>query len=141
MSRNLKKPSAVKDRELRPDRPFDPRILKRARDISRTCTIVLQPDPKLGYLGRSVEFPYAMDDGRTPGECVRKTRQALVAVVATMLEQGQVPPAPAIESNRSEQVNIRLTAEEKFLLEETARARGFRGLSDYMRATALAGAR
>ncbi len=84
-----------------------------------------------------MEFPYAMDDGRTPDECVRKTRGALVAAVATMLEKGEMPPPPASENKRTEQINVRLTAEEKLLLEEKARARGFRGVSDFVRAASL----
>ena len=82
-------------------------------------------------------MPYVFGDGRTPEAAVADTREALVVVVAYMLEEGQRPPAPASEGRREEQVNIRLTAEERALLESRSRARGFRGLSDYVRATAL----
>lgn len=141
MSKKLKKPSGRKSRKLPVDRPFAPAILKRAREIAEQYTVILEPDPDLGYLGRGLEFPYAMDDGKTPDECVRNTRQALVAVVATMLEKGQVPPAPATDNLRQEQINIRLTAEEKLLLEEAARSKGFRGVSDFVRTASLASAR
>jgi len=141
MLKQLKKLSVKKQKKLAIDRPFAPEILRRAREIAEQYTIILQPDPDLGYFGRGLEFPYAMDDGKTPDECVRKTREAFVAAVATMLEKGQIPPAPAVEQRRDEQVNIRLTPEEKFLLEEAARAKGYRGLSDFMRATSLASVR
>jgi uncharacterized protein (DUF1778 family) len=36
------------------------------------------------------------------------------------------------------QANVRLTPEEKAILESRAKAKGFRGLSDYIRAAALA---
>jgi predicted RNase H-like HicB family nuclease len=141
MSKKSKKPSVKKSRELPLDRPFTPQILKRAKEIAEQYTVILQPDPDLGYLGRGLEFPYAMDDGQTPDECVRKTREAFVAVVATMLEKGEVPPPPATEHRRQEQINIRVTPEEKLLLEEAARSKGFRGISDFIRAASLASAR
>jgi hypothetical protein len=54
-------------------------------------------------------------------QCVADTREAFVGVVAYLIEQGQRPPAPAQAGTRSEQVNVRLTAEEKLLLEAAAR--------------------
>ena len=66
------------------------------------------------------------------------TREALAVAVATLLEAGDVPPPPASEGKRTEQVNVRLTPEEKLLLEEAARSRGFRGLGDFVRSSALA---
>ena len=137
MSKRLKKPSAKTRHKLAVDRPFAPEVLRRASEIADQYTVILQPDPDLGYLGRGLEFPYAMDDGKTPDECVRKTREAFVAVVATMLEKGEIPPSPAVEQQRREQINIRLTAEEKLLLEEAARSKGFRGVSDFVRAASL----
>jgi hypothetical protein len=78
-----------------------------------------------------------MNDGKTPDNCVQATRQALTTAVATLLESGQIPPSPASEHKRSEQINIRVTPEEKLLLEEAARSRGFRGIGDYVRSTTL----
>jgi uncharacterized protein (DUF1778 family) len=57
--------------------------------------------------------------------------------VATMLEDGQSPPAPAREGHRSAQVNVRMTPEEKAVLESRAKAKGFRGLSDFIRSSML----
>jgi len=141
MSRKSRKPSGKRTAELPLDRPFAPHVLQRAREIAEQYAVILQPDPELGYLGRGLELPLVMDDGKTPDECIRKTREAFVAAVATMLETGHIPPAPATEQRRQEQVNIRLTAEEKLLLEEAARAKGFRGISDFVRSTTLASIR
>ena len=47
-------------------------------------------------------------------------------------------PAPARTGERTEQINVRLTASEKALLESRSRAGGFKGISDYVRAAALA---
>ena len=51
------------------------------------------------------------------------------------------PPKAASSGNRMEQMNIRLDAEEKLLLQEAASQRGFRSISDYVRAVALGDAR
>ena len=106
--------------------------------MAEAYKIVIEPEPELGFMGRSVEMPHVWGDGRTPTECVKSVREALIAVVATMLEMGERPPAPASEAKRQVQLNIRLTDEEKLLLEEAARRDGFRGLSDFVRAAALA---
>jgi len=123
------------------NRPFNHEVLARANAIVAKYTVLLQPNSDVGFFGRGLEFPYAMADGKTPDECMTNTREALVAVVATMLEHGKVPPAPASEENRTEQVNIRVTAEEKLLLENAARINGFRGISDFVRNASLAGTR
>ncbi len=124
-------------RPASPDRPFEADILKRAREITARDRLVLEPDPELGFIGRSLELPTVFADGKTADACVAATREALETAVATMLEMGQAPPAPAERGVRQAQVNIRLTAEEKLLLEESARRRGFRGISDFVRAAAL----
>jgi predicted RNase H-like HicB family nuclease len=111
-------------------------VLKRAGAIAERYQIILQFEDG-EYYGRGLEMPYVMNDGKTPDACVRATREALTVAVATLLEAGEVPPAPASEGKRTEQVNVRLTPEEKLLLEEAARSRGFRGLGDFVRSTAL----
>jgi uncharacterized protein (DUF1778 family) len=55
-----------------------------------------------------------------------------------MIESGQTPPAPASENKRTEQINVRLTPEEKLTLEEAARSKGYRGISDFVRSASLA---
>ena len=65
------------------------------------------------------------------------TREALAGAVAYLLERGQSPPPAAREGRRTQQVNIRLTAEEKALLETVAQQKGFQGLSDFMRFASL----
>ena len=47
----------------------------------------------------------------------------------------------ASDRTRTEQVNVRLTSEEKLLLEEAAKNKGSRGLSDFIRTTTLANSR
>ena len=76
-------------------------------------------------------------DLRVGGTEIADTREALAGAVAYMIETAQRPPSPAREGRRTEQVNVRLTAEEKLVLETTARRKGFQGLSDFIRNAAL----
>jgi predicted RNase H-like HicB family nuclease len=120
------------------DRPFEAEVLRRAREIANRYQVILQNEGG-DYVGRGLELPNAFEDGKTPDECVTKTREMLVTVVATMIEDGQVPPPPASEGKRTEQVNVRLSVEEKLILEASARRRGFAGLADYIRAAVISG--
>ena len=122
------------------DRPFDKTILRRARSIADRYQIIIQFEDGL-YYGRGLELPTAMNHGRTPDECVKATRDILTTAVAYLLESGQTPPAPASENKRSEQINVRLTPEERLLLEEAARSKGYRGISDFVRSASLANAK
>jgi len=126
----------LKRRSKAIDRPFAREILRKARIIAESYQIVLhQEDGE--YYGRSVELPNVMNDGATPDQCVKATRDILTTAIAYMLESGQVPPPAATEQKRTEQINVRVTAEEKLILEEAARSKGFRGLSDFVRSASL----
>ena len=118
-------------------RPFDPSFLRRARQIVEGYQIVIRFEDGEFY-GEGLELPGVMADGKSADACVKAVRAALVAAVATLIEQGQTPPAPANES-RTEQINVRLSPREKLRLESVAASKGFRGIADYMRATVLAG--
>ena len=124
-------------RKERLDRAFDPAIERRARQIAQRYRLVLEPDEDVGFVGRGLEMPTVFADGPSADQCVRATREALAVAVATMLELGLRPPAPATKNARQAQVNVRLTTEEKLILEDSARRAGFRGLSDFVRAAAL----
>ncbi|HEX4054308.1 MAG TPA: hypothetical protein VHX86_08585 [Tepidisphaeraceae bacterium] len=118
------------------NRPFDPDILRRARKIAESYQIILHYEDG-EYYGRGLELTTAMNDGKTPDECVAATRDILTTAVAYMLENGETPPAPASEQQRTEQINVRLTAQEKLVLEEAAHNKGFRGVSDFVRTAGL----
>ena len=118
------------------DRPFDKAVLARARRTAEQYQIVLKFEDGEWY-GHGLELPGARGDGKTPAAAVADTREALVTMVAYMLEEGQAIPAPASEGNRSVQINIRVTPEEKTMLESRSRAKGFRGLSDFIRTAML----
>src|SRR5437588_1449035 len=95
-------------------RPFDPGILARAKEIAAAYQIsVWFEDGE--YYGRGLELPMTFGDGKTPDECFASTREGLVTTVAYMLEQGETPPPPALVSDeqRTEQINLRVSASEK----------------------------
>jgi len=119
------------------DRSFERQILAQARKLAKQYQIVLKFEDGEWY-GHGLELPGARGDGKTAAAAVNDTRDALVTTLAYMLEEGHAIPVPASEGLRSEQINIRLTPVEKSLLESRSRAKGFRGVADYLRAAALA---
>lgn len=127
-----KRPATAKD----PTRPFDAGVLAKAKKIAADYEIIVWFEDGEWY-GRGLELPHTYGDGKTPAACIASVREGLTVTVATMLEDGDKPPAPARTGERTEQINVRLTAAEKALLENRSRAGGFRGISDYVRAQAL----
>lgn len=119
------------------DRPFDPVILERAKEIARHYQIVLEPDEDCGYVGSSLEMPSVYGDGLTANECVESVRGALTAAVAYLIESKQIPPTPAKDQVRNKQVNIRVTEAEQRRLREVAKSRGYSDISDYVRSASL----
>lgn len=117
-------------------RPFDPAIVKQAKAIAADYEIVIWFEDGEWY-GHGLELPHTYGDGKTTAACIASVRQGLVATVATMLEDGERPPVAARTGERTEQVNIRLTVEEKAILENRSRSGGFRGVSDYVRTSVL----
>jgi predicted RNase H-like HicB family nuclease len=111
-----------------------------AKKIAQQYQVIVSHEEGQWY-GRGLEMPRVFGDGKTANQCIENTKEALAVAVAFLLEEGQRPPTPATEGRRTMQVNVRLTAEEKALLEVTAKRKGFSGLSDYVRAAAIEVAR
>jgi predicted RNase H-like HicB family nuclease len=138
MSVTSKKSSAKKAVDQAIDRPFDPAILMRAKEMAPKYRLVIAKEDD-GYSAHVLELPNVFGWGSTLARCEKETRELLVTMLAFMWERGEEPPTPAEENKRNEQVNVRLTAMEKMRLEEASRRQGFRGLSDYIRNKALEG--
>lgn len=137
MSRSSKNSSktGVKSKGL--ERPFKESVVRKATKIVADYRIILERNERLGFIGSSVELPTVFADAKTPEKCYRVTADALMVAIATMIECGQRPPQPASAGRRTEQVNVRLTAEEKLLFANAAMNLGFKGISDFIRNTAL----
>ena len=131
----MKTKTKTKSMDLR--RAFKASVLRKAKKIAADYRIVLERDERLGFIGSSVELPTVFADAKTPEKCYRAAEEALMVAVATMIECGQRPPQPASAGKRTEQVNVRLTAEEKLLFANAAMNLGFKGISDFIRNTAL----
>ena len=118
------------------DAPFDKKTLDEAREIALSYTLVLERTED-GVMCYSVELPYSMALGDTPQAAMEEGIEITATTVACMLEAGESPPVPATGGKRDQQVNIRLTAQEKFRLEHMAQREGYRSLSDFIRAAAM----
>ena len=116
--------------------PFGKEILAAARRLVDAYDIVMRLEEG-EWVGHALEYPEAIGVGKTEQRCMAETRKSLLAGVASMLEDGDNPPIPARQNVRSEQVNLRLTPEEKAVLESRSRSKGFRGIADYVRSAAL----
>ncbi|HMD53982.1 MAG TPA: type II toxin-antitoxin system HicB family antitoxin [Phycisphaerae bacterium] len=127
---------SVKLENSKLNRPFSKNVLAQAKKIADRYKIVLSHEDG-DYIGHGLEMPLVMADGKTAKQCVANTHDALVAAVATMIEHHEPVPAPTLEAKRTEQVNVRLTREEKMLLESSAKRKGFEGISDFLRVAAL----
>jgi len=114
--------------------------LTQAKQAARQYQVILSEEEGTWY-GRGLELPHVFGEGKTAAACLRNTQEAFVAAVNYLLERGERPPVPAREGTRSQQVNVRLTVEEKALLESVARRKGYSGLSDFIRAAAVDAAR
>jgi predicted RNase H-like HicB family nuclease len=122
-----------KSKDLR----IKPVFVAQARPIAEKYQMVIWFEDG-EYYGRGVELPYSFGDGKTIDRCARDTREAFITTIASMLQDGFTPPAPAAEGKRDQQINIRLSSEEKLMLETKARQSGAAGISEYIRAVALA---
>jgi len=118
------------------NKPFAENVLVTANKVAEKYGVILSFENG-EYYGRGLEMPNVFGDGKTPDECVKNTRNGLISAVAHLLEQGEVIPAPASDGKRTEQVNIRLTIEEKAILSASAKSKGFQGLADFIRTKAL----
>lgn len=90
------------------------------------------------WRGTCHEFPGVVHRASTPDQCERKLREAIAAVIAQMLEDGEVPPpSGSARPSRSIQMNFRITEEERDAIQAAARRVGFAGLSDFARTAVL----
>ena len=137
MSRSSKNSSKNEAKSKRLKKPFKESIVRKAKKLVADYRIILERHDRLGFIGCSVELPTVFADAKTPEQCYKATEEALMVAIATMIESGQRPPQPASAGRRTEQVNVRLTAEEKLLFANAAMNLGFKGVSDFIRNSAL----
>ncbi len=137
MSGNSKSSSNKRGGNEKLSVPFKKSIFDKAGRIVDDYRITIEKNDRLGFVGSSLELPSVFADAKDPESCYQAVQEALKVAVATMLESGQKPPEPVSAKKRTVQVNVRLTAEEKILFTNAAVNSGFRGISDFIRNTAL----
>jgi len=121
-------------------RPFEKGVWSEAERIARHYKSVLEP-ADAGFLATAIEMPTVFERGPTADEAIQNLQTALTVAIATLLERGEVPVAPASADIRREQINIRVSRPERLMIESAARRSGYRGVSDFVRATALSRAK
>ena len=117
--------------------PFPEGVLEQAREAVRHYRLTIEESQQGGFLGSSIEMPHVFAHAAEVEACLAKTRSALAIAVAALIESGRAVPAPTSENRRDQQVNIRMSANEKALLEQASNREGFRSLSDFLRTTTL----
>ena len=117
-------------------RPFAPSVLAKAKTIAHAYQVLIWFENG-EYYGRGLELPFTAADGATPQACFENVREAMVGTIAHMLERGDPHPRPVSDAERTEEISVRLSVPEKLRAEEAARASGYRGLADYLRARAV----
>ena len=110
--------------------------LERAGKFALAYKYTLWPEDG-EWWARCVEMPHCLGDGKSAEAAIASAREAVVVGLAADLANGMPAPLPAREGVRSEQVNIRLSADEREAIEANAIQAGFKGMADYIRAVAL----
>jgi|GEM_PF-5920973 predicted RNase H-like HicB family nuclease len=95
-------------------------VVEEAERIVRGYSTFMKPHSSSGYMGYALELPAVVARGETQEECLSALRESLIHSVAMMLAQDRKPPVPA-RDRKVEQINVRLSAEEKLALMELAR--------------------
>jgi predicted RNase H-like HicB family nuclease len=118
--------------------PFAPKLWKEAERLARKYQVLTWYDEEeSAYFGQCMEIPGCISYGDTPAERDRMVLESMTLSVADSMEHGEPVPAPLSECARTTQINIRLSRKEKLILEHAAKAHGYHGVSDYVRAKAM----
>ncbi len=107
-----------------------------ARKLAREYKYTVWPEDGECW-SRCVELPHCLGDGKDVESAIEAARETVVAGLAADLAAGMPAPHPAREGVRSEQVNVRLSADERATIEANAQRAGFKGMADYIRIMAL----
>src|SRR5688572_33491903 len=113
-----KKSSAKRDALPVPRGRFAPAVLARAKALAGRYGMVVRFDRADGaYAARVIELPLVVGFGNSPQAAAREALALAVTTVAFAIEEGRQPPAPGLDEPRTEQINFRLSVEEKARLE------------------------
>lgn len=60
----------------------------KAKDIVNSYTMIITPEPEVGFLGNTAQHEYVMADGKTRARCLRQLQKATLAAVKQGLKDG-----------------------------------------------------
>ena len=111
-------------------------LLSKARGFALRYRIILTPTDDGSFIANAMELPGIIIQEATLTKVVEELHNVLIEVIVRLLREGNAPPQPTA-GRRLEQVNVKLSLEERSLMESAARARGNRGVADYLRQLGL----
>lgn len=119
------------------DAPFDPAVLRRARRHASAFGRTTLFDAESGeWVSRCVELPDTIGVGDSARDAMKELTENLAVWFAYLAEQGDPWPDPS-SAPRSEQVNIRLTVQERAEFEAAAKRLGLSSIADLVRLSVL----
>lgn len=111
--------------------------LARAREWADEYRVVLHQTADGRVTGRGLELPGVIVTRATADACLEACRRAMAVAVAVLLREGGRPPSPMVEQKLEEQINFRVTREDRLRIEGASHAAGFRGVSEFVRNAVL----
>ncbi|MBI5863984.1 MAG: hypothetical protein HZB38_05670 [Planctomycetes bacterium] len=116
---------------------FGDAVWEQALADAKKYRVSLDPTAEGGFIGTVVEFPRVFGEGDSAELCVASMHRLVAVAIATARKAGRAVPTPTQGVRRDQQVNVRVSASEKERLLAAARAAGYTGIGDYLRAVAL----
>lgn len=118
------------------DQPFSATVWRRATEVAGKYGMLVGASDNR-FFAKCVEMPGIVVFGKTAEDAIEALHEPLTIAIASLLEADRKVPAPMVEGKRESQVNVKLTAEERVVVEAAAKREGFTGLSDFFRHAAL----
>jgi len=107
-------------------------IFQKAVELARSYHIVVRESATGGFIANCAELPVSIHRDQAE-DALKAARHAAEVGIATILEDGEEPPAPIEFHRRTEQVNVRMSVEDKRLIQKACEAKGISSLSEFFR--------
>ncbi|MFN0130919.1 MAG: type II toxin-antitoxin system HicB family antitoxin [Phycisphaerales bacterium] len=133
---SAKSSAGRRPRELRPG-DLTPQTLERAALWVDGYRFVTERTDDGTFMAHSIELPAVVAMGDSPEAALHAAIEAQRLAVALMLHDRVHPPLPTGSGKRDQQVNVRMSAQERLLMDAAAKASGFSTIADYLRTAAI----
>ena len=81
-------------------KPFDKELFKKASILAKDYHISTEKHERLYFVGRCVEMPTVLFDGKTDEQCRESGVESITVAIATMLEMGDEEYIPKPNKNK-----------------------------------------